>query len=82
MKDLRSEGVGLETKQADPITEEEEMRLWDLNILGDSSPQQLVDTMVYMCGLYFALRSSYEHRRLRADQLQLHEPNDKPAFIV
>ena len=69
-------------KQDDPITEEEEMRLWDLNILGDSSPQQLMDTMVYMYGLYFALRSGYEHRCLCANQLQLHEPNDKPAFIV
>ena len=40
-------------------------------------------TLWYTCVDYiFALQSSYEHRRLCADQLQLHEPNDKPAFIV
>ena len=35
-----------------------------------------------MCGLCFTSQSGYEHRHLRANQLQPHEPNDKPAFIV
>ena len=68
MKELKSEGVGLETKQAEPITEEEEMRQWDLNILGDSSPQQLVDTMVYTCvDCISPCESSNEHQHLRTD---------------
>ena len=81
MNDLRSEGVGLEMKQADLITEEEETRLWDLNILGDSSPQQLVDTVTY-CTCVDYISNLWAYRRLCVDQLQLHEPNDKPAFIV
>ena len=38
--------------------------------------------MVYTCGLYFALQSGYKHRCLCVNQLQLHEPRDKPSFIV
>ena len=82
MKDCRSEGVELKTKQADPITDEEEMRLWDLNILEDSSPQQLVDTMVYMRGLYFPLPRGYEHRRLRTDQLHVLNAHSSISLIA
>ena len=51
-------------RQAEFIVSEDENRLWDLGLLGDSSPTVLLHTMVYMCGLYFALRSDNEHRRL------------------
>ena len=42
-------------------------------MLGDSSPDILRDTMVYMCGLYFALRGGMELRRLMRKQLSIHE---------
>ena len=46
------------------------------------SPQALLDTMVFMCGLYFALRSGQEHRSLRMDQIRLVEPPGASAFLV
>ena len=60
MKRLRV-SKGATIKQAEPITLTEEATLWDQKLLGDHSPQVLVDTMVYMCGVFFTLRSESEH---------------------
>ena len=44
--------------------EEEEM-LWQMGILGASSPKTLVDTLLCKFGLHFALQAGDEHRNLR-----------------
>jgi hypothetical protein len=71
MKERADRGLGLHTKQAKVITPEEEDTMWAKNILGMSSPQTLFNTMVYLNGLNFALRSGDEHRNLTHGQLQL-----------
>lgn len=83
MKNLRAQGLGTSPKQAEPITETEQECLWAKNVLGDQTPKSLLDTMVFMCGLFFALRSGQEHRTLRLEQIRLVEPPDgKPAYLV
>ena len=64
MKCLQQKGLGSKGQQAEPLTEEEEEILWSKELLGDHSPQALLKTMVFMNGLYFALRSGREHREL------------------
>ena len=71
MKRLQRLGIGSKTKQAEPLTEEEEEILWQKGLLGDHTPQALLNTMVFMSGLYFALRSGREHRELRFDSSQI-----------
>ena len=81
MKELSSQGIGAKKKQAEPVSASEEELLWTKGLLGDKSPQNLLDTMVWMCGMYFALRSGKEHRSLRPGQIELVEVPGKTAFL-
>ena len=57
-------GIGAKRCQAEPLTKEEE-QLWQTGQLGDHSPQAQVDTMLFMHGIYFVLRSDHDHCNLR-----------------
>ena len=71
MKELQGKGVGVNRKQAKPIPLEEEEQVCKMGVLGAHTPQSLLNTMVYMRGLYFALCSGQEHRNLQLSHLQL-----------
>ena len=58
---------------------EEEKMLWNAGILGSQVPKQLVEMLLYLFGLHFALRTGPEHRSLRAgpnSQLQIKVDNE------
>ena len=61
MKRLQGKGLGVNTKKAEVIDEEEEEMLWSSGVLGDHSPQALLNTIFFMCCLFFAVRSGTEH---------------------
>ena len=62
MKRLKSTGLGSKPKQAEPLTEVDEEKLWQAKVLGDHCPQALLNTIIFMNGVYFAIRSGAEHR--------------------
>ena len=64
LKQLNRTAKYVEKKRAGVITVEMEEKLWESGMLGDHSPQVLVDTVLYLIGLNFALRSGEEHRHL------------------
>ena len=70
-------------RQAKPLTDGEEELLWQTGQLGNHSPQTLVDTKVFMNGMYFALRSGGEHRNLRhaPPQIELIEEPGERAYL-
>ena len=76
MKSLKCNGIGVTKKQAEPISQAEEGLLWSQGLLGDSSPGVLLDSMIWMCGLFFALRGGTELRDLKRQQIKLVESSD------
>ena len=54
----------------------EERLLWEKGLLGDGTPQVLLNTMVYLCGIHFAPQSGEEHRSLQLSQFELVCPPD------
>ena len=82
MKRLCSIGLGARKRQAELIQVSEECVLWEKGLPGCITPQVLVDTMVFLCGLCFALRSGQEHQSLTFEQIELFEPDDGPAYLV
>ncbi len=83
MKHFQSKGLGTNKRRAEPISQAEKGRLWEMGLLGDHSPQALLDTMILYNGLYFALRSGREHRqlRIRPCQIQLIEREGERACL-
>ena len=71
MKRLTGLGVGENIKQAQAFPEAQEDKLWNSKLLGDHTASVLLDTMVFLIGKNFALRSGREHRNLKFSQLTL-----------
>ena len=83
MKRLQAMGIGNKKKQAEILTVEHEEILWSKGLLGDHTPQSLLDTIVYCNGLFFALRSGREHRQLRSSpcQIEVVERNGERPYL-
>ena len=83
MKRLQSKGLGSIKKQAEVLTRDDEEKLWSKGLLGDTTPQQHLDIVIFYIGLYFALRSGREHRQLRLNpcQIQLVESDGERPYL-
>jgi hypothetical protein len=81
LKDIHKMGIGTTVKQAEVISDELEERLWNERALGDDTPEKLLDTLVFLFGLHFALRSGIEHRNLRPDMVVLYEPENATPYL-
>ena len=78
MNCLTRSGLNKQRKQGKPITEKEEDNiLWSKRLYGDNEPKTLVNTLVYLFGKFFALRSGEEHRSLTFAQLEVTEGDEE-----
>ena len=64
MKKLKGTG-SYRPKRAEAISAVDENMLWDKNLLGDETPEQLISTMVFYIALYFSLHSGNKYRCFR-----------------
>ena len=64
MKDRHAKGLGVKQK-CEIISLSHEDRMFDCNVFGESDPEQLLRTVIYMLGLHLALRGGVKHLRLR-----------------
>ena len=61
-----------------------EETLWKNGLLGDHNAQVLLDTLLYLTGLNFALRSGEEHRwfRHKPSQINFMNPENEAPYIA
>ena len=79
-RQLRSKGIGLNPKQAQIITTEEENKLWESGVLGTDSPRALLNAVFFYNGRNFLLRGGEEHRFLRLSQFQRYSNPDRYEY--
>ena len=80
MAELTAHGIGTETRQAEPITQETENILWEKGLLGNGNAKSLLNfVFFYNCKL-FALRAVDEHKNLSIQQLELGE--DQNGYYI
>ena len=82
LKELHQLGVGNSKTQAEVISSDLESKLWNDGLLGDDTPQKLLDTLVYLLGLNLALRSGKEHRNLKPSMFQLCQSDSDPPYLL
>lgn len=73
MKELLTQGLGTDTKQADPILLEDEEPIWDSGAFGSASSETLQHTIFFYCCKLFGLRGLDEHRNLVCEQFNVGE---------
>ncbi len=65
IKKLTKDGVIHECQQSKPISVEEENMMWQTGLLGDDTPEKLVNILLYLISLYFALCACDKHKALK-----------------
>ena len=67
MKERTAMNVGVTKRQASVISFEMENRLWETGVLGESNPDQLRNTVLFMLGMNVTLHAVDEHYNLRRE---------------
>ena len=70
LRELRLQGVGSESKEAQPFTKEEEESLWESGVLSTTNAKGLLRAVFFLNRKNFCLRWWEEHRQLKLSQLK------------
>ena len=64
MKHLSKIGLIAKKDKARPFTQDED-HIWELRILGESNPEQLLNTVIFLLGIHLSLHTVDEHKSLK-----------------
>ncbi len=83
VKDLSKKGFVHPRNSMEAIIEELEEHLWTEGLLGNKDPQTLLNSIVYLFGVNFALSAVQEHKYLKVDgQVQFcYDENLKVQYL-
>ena len=81
MAELQRKGLGFNTQQADPFTEDDENRLWESNMISLDDAQGLLYGAYFYNNLCFGLRAGDEHRDLQVEQYAFVEEGGKEKLM-
>ena len=81
MADLQRKGIGLQVKQADPFTEDDEAKLWDTSTITHDTALGLSYGMYFYNNLCFGLRAADEHRELETSQFKFVQEKGKEKLL-
>lgn len=81
MSQLTAQGIGTVTKQAEPITKENESLMWKQNVLGNGTEKNLLYTVFFYNCKLFGLRGVDEHKNLAMDQFEFIDEGEIGSLI-
>lgn len=55
---LHQQGIGTKSKHADALTDEDEAKLWECNVLNLTTPEGLLNCVFFYNGKYLCLREA------------------------
>ena len=71
-RELREGGHGSESKATEPVTKEDDEKLWSTGVLSLSTPQGLLNAVFFLNGKIFALCGGAEHQCLKLSDFSKH----------
>lgn len=75
-------GIGMITKQAEPISKEDEEKLWEAGILSGDDPQGLLRAVFWLIGINFGIRGGEEQRNLTSENFIFKTDENKKRVLV
>ncbi|XP_076109599.1 uncharacterized protein KIAA1958-like [Mytilus galloprovincialis] len=81
MKELASWGLGSTTKQADPITKEDEEKIWNSGVFGCDNSVALQNTVFFYNCKLFGMRGYDDHKKLECEQFSIGCDGSESRFI-
>lgn len=80
-KQLIAQGCTTATRRADPVTEDDERRLWESNVFSGETATGLSYMMYFYNCKLFGFRAMDEHVNLMADQFVFGKSQDGSEFL-